>query len=154
MDPHHREPRHSSVGRPTIVSHPGQAHPAGPAYPVRRPQRLCGGSGVPGERERATTHRGLSSPALVRVHTAFTLGSRPSSSLEAAPAYVYFASPVGGTALKRVRCGACGLRRRGSQVLLRSVFLLLLEDSGVGTWLLLGSSDKLLRRGGKEPCLD
>lgn len=56
LDPHHREPRHSSAGRPTIVSHPGQAHPAGPAYPVRRPQRLCGGSGVPGERERESDH--------------------------------------------------------------------------------------------------
>lgn len=63
MDPHHREPRHSSVGRPTIVSHPGQAHPAGPAYPVRRPQRLCGGSGVPGERARDHPPRAqLSSP--------------------------------------------------------------------------------------------
>lgn len=89
------------------------------------------------EKERATTHRGLSSPALVRVNTAFTLGSRSSSSLEAAPAYVYFASPVGGTASKRVRCGACPLRRRGSQVLLRRVFLLLIEGSGVGTCSLL-----------------
>lgn len=37
------------------LSHPGQAHPAGPPYPARRPQPLGGGGGVPGDRERLPT---------------------------------------------------------------------------------------------------
>ncbi|EDL28574.1 mCG146013, partial [Mus musculus] len=55
-------PSLARVGRPTVVSPPGQAHFAGPAYPARLPRPRRRGSGVAGGRQRPHTAR----PALQR----------------------------------------------------------------------------------------